>query len=140
MVMNMPNRKLKIDMMSLELVFDSNLEEASEFLDLRTGEIVIVESLTEEADDYQANENYLPIPHQDIRDSYGDMQQFVETVSDPRLEELLSIAIQGKGAFRRFKDSIAQHPEAQERWFSFKEQRLQERIKEWLESNDIEAI
>jgi hypothetical protein len=34
------------------------------------------------------------------------MEAFIETVSDWHLQEPLQVAIQGKGAFRRFKDVL----------------------------------
>src|SRR5258706_8898485 len=130
----MPKRKVKIDMMALGLAFDSGLEEISEFHDLQTGEIVLAERFSEEAEKYEDNEHYLPILRQDSRDSYEDMERFIETVSDPRLQEPLVVAIKGKGAFRRFKDTIAQNPEEQDRWYQFKDQQLRARVMEWLDS------
>jgi hypothetical protein len=32
---------------------------------------------------------------------------------------LLDVAIQGKGAFRRFEDVLADHRDERERWFAF---------------------
>ena len=136
----MPKRKLKIDMIALELSFDSGFEEVTGFLDLETGQVISVEQFSPEAENYELSEQYLPVPRQDSHDGYEDMVQFNETVSDPRLHELLTVAIQGKGAFRRFKDMIARNPEVEQRWYLHKDQRLHERIAEWLDSVDIEAI
>src|SRR5260221_8593921 len=111
----MPKRKLKIDMIALELSFDSGFEEATGFLDLETGQVISVEQFSPEAENYELSEQYLPVPRQDSHDGYEDMVQFNETVSDPRLHELLTVAIQGKGAFRRFKDMIARNPEVEQR-------------------------
>jgi hypothetical protein len=48
--------------------------------------------------------------------------------------------IQGKGVIRRFKDTIAHYPDVEQRWYQYQDQRLRERITEWLDSEDIEAI
>jgi hypothetical protein len=65
------------------------------------------------------------------------MADFIATVEDERLAELLEVAINGKGAFRRFKDVLAHYPDERERWFRFKDDRMKERALEWLESIGI---
>ena len=47
------------------------------------------------------------------------MVQFTRTIDDPRLRELLEVALDGRGAFRRFKDMLARWPKERERWFAF---------------------
>ena len=44
------------------------------------------------------------------------------------------MALDGKGAFGRFKRVLARYPEERDRWFEFRDRRLQARIDEWLES------
>jgi len=39
------------------------------------------------------------------------MQAFIATVEDDHLAELLEVAINGKGAFRRFKDVLLKLPQ-----------------------------
>ena len=97
----MPKRKLKIDMMALELAFDHGFEEIAEYLDLQTGEVLTVERFSEEAENYELSENYLAIPRQESRDGYDDMVQFIETVGEVHVRELLGVAAQGKGAIGR---------------------------------------
>ena len=50
---------------------------------------------------------------------------------------LLEVAINGKGAFRRFKDVLLNYPEERERWFKFRDDRMEKRAVEWLESIDV---
>jgi hypothetical protein len=82
---------------------------------------------------------YVRAPRDASRDSYQDMEAFIETVTTTRLRERLDHAISGKGAFRRFKDVLAAHESERERWFTFKRDRLRARILEWLEDEGIEA-
>ena len=65
------------------------------------------------------------------------MQDYVATVKDEHLAELLEVALNGKGAFRRFKDVLLSYPEERERWFNFRDDRVQERALEWLDDIDI---
>jgi hypothetical protein len=46
--------------------------------------------------------------------------------------------LEGRGAFRRFKDTLRQFPEAEEQWFRFKAKRDKEEVKDWLEGIGIE--
>ena len=44
----------------------------------------------------------------------------------------LAIAIEGRGAFRRFKDVLARWPGELERWYALSEQRQRGRARSWL--------
>lgn len=81
---------------------------------------------------------YRMIPKQDSRDSYQDMQDYIWSLEDEQLRELLEVAIQGSGAFRRFRDVLYRYPEAQENWFKFRDEREKQRITDWLASQSIE--
>jgi hypothetical protein len=46
------------------------------------------------------------------------MEKFA-SMQNEKLSELLFVALDGKGAFRRFKDVILNFPEEREKWFDF---------------------
>jgi predicted nucleotidyltransferase len=71
----------------------------------------------------------LPLPS---REGYGDMEDFVARVPDRRAADLLGRAIAGRGAFRRFKDTLFEYPELRENWFRFSDVRMQRRAIEFL--------
>lgn len=71
---------------------------------------------------------------------YHDMEAFIETVEDDDIQERLWRAISGRGAFRYFKDVLYDYPAECQRWFAFKEERLHERVVEWLEEEGIEPL
>ncbi len=85
---------------------------------------------------------FLCVPQAESHDGYDDMVDFVDTVDDERLRDLLLVAIQGKGAFRRFKDVLAQFgkPDERQRWFAFRDARELGRLRDWLESVGIEPL
>lgn len=84
-------------------------------------------------------ERYLCVPEADSREGYADMEAFIETVTNARRRDLLSRAIAGKGAFRRFKDTLLDAPTERERWFAFQAARRRERALDWLRSKGIEV-
>jgi hypothetical protein len=65
------------------------------------------------------------------------MEAFIVTVHNPRLQEQLERAISGQGAFRYFKDALLDYPTERERWFQFKQDRLHQRMLDWLEELGI---
>jgi len=53
---------------------------------------------------------------------YRDMADFAAGVSDDRAGRRLGRAIQGRGAFRRFKDDLhEEHPELLPAWYEFRD-------------------
>ncbi len=152
-------RKLKIDWGELEMAFDNGSFEMSYFLDLETGEVPLVsdedrdyiEEPLEALHEWQQEaakqakaieegdgERFIEVPMRDSHEGYRDMERFIATVASPRLRERLDRAIAGRGAFRRFRDVLAEHPPEETRWYAFKQHRVQQRILDWLESIDVE--
>ncbi len=83
---------------------------------------------------------YIEIPSHDSREGYRDMEAFIANVNDPRLAERLERAISGRGAFRYFKDVLFDYPAERERWFQFKDDRLHQRVLDWLEEEGITPL
>lgn len=63
---------------------------------------------------------------------YRDMAEFVAGVHHRRAAELLDRAISGRGAFRRFKDTLVEFPDLREGWFRFRDARARRRALWWL--------
>jgi hypothetical protein len=141
-----PRRKVRVDLQELRFAMEDASYEHRYFLDTETGELILVSELfgDEEAQrqldkiDKAEPGRYLQVRPADSREGYDDMQDFIDTVSDEHLQELLNVAIQGRGAFRRFKDVLARHPAEQRRWFDFQAARLDARAREWLAEEGYE--
>jgi len=66
------------------------------------------------------------------------MQDFAEGVTDDRAGRSLAHAIQGRGAFRRFKDQLSEeYPNLLPAWFAFSEARAVRRAVEWLAEEEL---
>ena len=83
---------------------------------------------------------YIAIPQVESYESYNDMVAFIGTVSNPRLQARLERAISGRGAFRYFKDLLLDYPQERQRWFRFRDERMRQRVLDWLEEEGIEPI
>jgi hypothetical protein len=131
---------LKVDLDELCSAMEDTSYENEYYLDLKTGEILF---LSEYMDDEETRklrdqieedfDRYERIPRAESHEGYEDMEDFIATVKDAHLAELLEVAINGRGAFRRFKDVLLRYPEERERWFRFKDERMQERALKWLD-------
>jgi hypothetical protein len=138
------NKLLKIDLDELCEAMENSSYENEYYLDLETGEILFLseymddeetEKLREKIDD--APERFEPIPKVESLVGYEDIRDFIASITNEHLGELLEVAIKGKGAFRRFKDVLLSYPEERKQWFQFKDDRMQKRALEWLDDIDI---
>lgn len=72
------------------------------------------------------------------RAAYLDMEEFAEAVGDPEVASRLRSALDGRGAFRRFKDAMSDAPEEiRAAWNRFRDLRSQIRATEWLVDKDL---
>ena len=63
---------------------------------------------------------------------YRDMELFIARLDDAEAADRLNIAINGRGAFRRFKDVLARWPHLFDRWSGFSEDRRRGTARAWL--------
>jgi hypothetical protein len=69
---------------------------------------------------------------------YQDMADFAEQITDERARRRLVRAIQGKGAFRRFKDVLhEEYPDLLPAWYAFRDARATRRAVQWLADNSL---
>jgi hypothetical protein len=136
-------RVVPVNWTDLETAFERNSPETESFLDSRSGEVVTV---TEGAIDYteqrskvqSGGDAFVRIEPAASREQYKWMERFVAGVTDEPLRERLVIAIDGKGAFRRFKDVLLNYPTERERWFSYRAELLHWAIQKWMEKEQLQ--
>jgi len=68
---------------------------------------------------------------------YQIMEEFVLSLKDRRASELLYTSIKGKGAFRRFKDTLHRLQLADE-WYVYRDAELRQIAIDWCESNQVQ--
>lgn len=83
-------------------------------------------------------DRYAALPSKFDIDEYQMMEKFALSVDD-RISSRILAAIKGKGAFRRFKDTVARFG-IEEDWYKFRDKKYKELAIDWCESNDIEYI
>ena len=157
-----PPRKLKVDLGTLaESMQGMGGEEVQEYLDLRTGELHLLDDAllgavededTEALPDWQrdmipiaqavlaGDENLVEVPRLESRDSFDAMRHFIERLDDPRARDKLSDAISGSKPCRRFKDALEAFPAMREKWFVFESDYHETLAREWLAEIGVEPI
>ncbi|MDP2744698.1 MAG: UPF0158 family protein [Dehalococcoidia bacterium] len=137
-------KRLKLDLDELCEATENSSYEDEYFLDLETGEILFISEYTNDGETEklkdqieEESDRYERIPKAESHEGYEDMVDFISTIKDKHLAELLEVAINGKGAFRRFKDVLLNYPMERESWFQFKDDIMQRRALEWLDDIDV---
>ena len=86
----------------------------------------------EDDEDQESEREWLWVDGQGSHSGYRDMEAFIARLDDSMIADLLDFAIQGRGAFRRFKDTLDRWPEQLEAWYAFSEERQLGRARAWL--------
>jgi hypothetical protein len=69
---------------------------------------------------------------------YQDMADFADAIGDERAGRRLLRAIDGKGAFRRFRNELhEEYPDLLPSWYAFRDARAARRAVEWLADNSL---
>lgn len=138
-------KKVKIDINKVTHAFRTCAEEREYFLDTKNGDIVHVSEFWHEDEKEKVYkkidaepERYIMFPPDGPRKVYYDMLDFAATIEDRELKEKLYVAVEGRGGFRRFKETISSYPKVKSKWESFIKERTRERISDWLKENNIE--
>jgi hypothetical protein len=135
-------REVSIAWEALEDAFENNAPEVHSYLNLESGDVVrIVDGIAEPATHVRiaADAGYMRVDPVSSREQYRWMERFIATVEESELRQKLVAAIDGKGAFRRFKDVLMSFPIDRERWFAFRSERLRIAIESWLEAHGLKA-
>jgi hypothetical protein len=159
----MLRKRLKVDLDEVVQAMDDFTRDINDYyLDRQTGKVecVPVHMLEELEVDGKIDEDDLPewerefvpfaraiaaedprysrVPESDSHEAYRLMQDFIGEVEDEETSRRLWRAIDGRGAFRMFKDTLYDYPKLRERWFEFEAKRKREWAREWLEELDME--
>jgi hypothetical protein len=135
-------RQVPIAWEALEDAFENNAPEVHSYLNLESGEVIrIVDGIAEPATHARiaSDASYLRVEPVSSREQYRWMERFIATVDESEMRAKLVSSIDGKGAFRRFKDVLMNFPVDRERWFAFRSERLRIAIEAWLEAHGLRA-
>jgi hypothetical protein len=136
-------REVPVDWRALENAVENNASDVNSYLHLVSGAVLrLVDRIADP--DVQArvagSKDYLRVDPVRSHEQYRWMEQFIATVGDDGLRRSLLDAIEGTGAFRRFKSALASSAEERERWYSFRGERLRAFMEAWLTARGIAPV
>jgi hypothetical protein len=121
--------------------FTSGQPDKAYYLDRLTGEIFFVPSTSDNNEVRQQlnnnGERFLEIPSFDYRSERQIMTEFVAQISDPELRNLLNTSLAGRKPFGKIEDILSFYPHDEERFALLKDQFLSNRLKTWMEENNL---
>jgi hypothetical protein len=138
-----PMRDVPVDWEALEDAFENNAPEVHSYLQLATGEVIrVVDGVADPQMHARiaADPGYLRVDPVSSREQYRWMERFIPMVENNDLRGKLTQAIDGKGAFRRFKDVLMAHAEERERWFGYRSERLKTFMDAWLAAHSLHPV
>jgi hypothetical protein len=133
-------RELHIDWAALHSAFQMNMPEVRCFFSIEDGRVLKLPPgdpglATVRTDPTR----YLPVEAIPSRIQYQWLDDFIKSVEDETTKMRMEAAINGKGAFRRFKDILLTLPDERRRWFEFRDQMMRQRIIDWVREQGILA-
>jgi hypothetical protein len=135
--------EVAVDWEALEDAFENNAPEVHSYLHLSTGEVLrVVDGIADPQmhSRIAADAAYVRVEPVSSREQYRWMERFIQMLDPGDLRDELTLAIDGRGAFRRFKDVLMVNAPERERWFAFRSERLRVFMEAWLEAHALEAV
>jgi predicted nucleotidyltransferase len=129
----------QIDLSELGQALQDHSEDHEWWFDPATGELVVWSELAgdELDEDHPGGRGLIFVEPVPSHDAYDDMVQFAARVVDPALSRRLERALGGRGAFRRFKDELYDHPDVRADWHGFVDARMARRAADWLAEQGV---
>lgn len=121
--------------------FTSGQPDKTYYLDRQTGEIFSVPSSHDNSEVRQQlkenSERFLEIPPFDYRSERQIITEFVAQISDPELRNLLNSSLAGRKPFGKIDDILSFYPNEEDRFALLKDRFLSNRLKTWMEENNL---
>lgn len=131
-------RELTIDWAALHSAFQMNMPEVRCFLAVEDGRVLKLPPGDPSLTAVRGDPNrFIAIEAVPSRIQYQWLADFIATVGEGEARNRMEAAINGKGAFRRFKDILLTLPEERRRWFEYRDQMMRQRIVEWVREQGI---
>lgn len=84
-------------------------------------------------------EDYISLPGQYDINEYRIMEEFIYELPTGRNQDVLARAIQGSGAFRRFKDKVYDL-NLEKQWYQYRVEAYKKIARQWSERHKIDLV
>jgi hypothetical protein len=125
------------DLEALIEALTSSLDDIQYYYDSATGEVI---SLSDEFGTGELEgppQRYTPIHSLSVSERYQIMEDFVETIGMPALQDELNEALIEMGAFQKFEEVLKKYPTRYRQWQVFRSDKVMARAKAWLREHKL---
>jgi predicted nucleotidyltransferase len=129
----------RIDLSDLAHALHDHSDDHEWWFDPSTGEIVLWSELVgdELGEGHPDVRGFLFVEAVPSHEAYEDMVDFAGRLTEPDVARRLASALRGRGAFRRFKYELDNHPDVRADWHRFSDARMARRAAAWLAANGV---
>lgn len=139
------NLSAKLDKIAIGKAMEDGTPENRYLLDRQTGDIILLSSKTMTTHELlvfkekmtKEPARYAAIAKTPSEEKYKDLELFLKSVKDRKLQEKLLTILRGGNPMRPFLDAVEAHPTEKEHWRQFKSARVQTRTDHFLKENGL---
>jgi hypothetical protein len=140
-------RPLPVDLDQLADVLEGDPTSGGGRIDLRTGEVwpqavfdFGIETGEEDEEEEDDDDRWLWVFNEGSGAGYRDMERFVAGIEDNEIAAHLARALDGPGAFRRFRNQLTRWPDLHDSWNAYSAERRRGRARAWLATAGYTAM
>ena len=101
--------------------------------------LMLFDEMVDGEDNPELFEDYIPLPGQYDINEYRIMEEFIYELPAGNDQDVLARTIQGRGAFRRFKDKLYDL-NLEKQWYQYREEVYEKIARQWSERHKIDIV
>lgn len=101
--------------------------------------LMLFDEMVDGEDNSELFEDYIPLPGQYDINEYRIMEEFIYELPAGNDQDVLARTIQGRGAFRRFKDKLYDL-NLEKQWYQYREEAYEKIARQWSERHKIDIV
>ena len=101
--------------------------------------LMLFDGMVDGEDNPELFEDYIPLPGQYDINEYRIMEEFIYELPAGNDQDVLARTIQGRGAFRRFKDKLYDL-NLEKQWYQYREEAYEKIARQWSERHKIDIV
>ena len=101
--------------------------------------LMLFDEMVDGEDNQELFEDYIPLPGQYDINEYRIMEEFIYELPAGKNQDVLARTIQGRGAFRRFKDKLYDL-NLEKHWYQYREEAYEKIARQWSERHKIDIV
>ena len=101
--------------------------------------LMLFDEMVDGEDNQELFEDYIPLPGQYDINEYRIMEEFIYELPAGKNQDVLARTIQGRGAFRRFKDKLYDL-NVEKHWYQYRDEAYEKIARQWCEKYKIDIV